>query len=347
MASTGTPSQVDRAGLQAFHGNEITPDSMTVYMIGDIGLDEAKDAVNKAFGRWSAKADSALQPVGEAQEPRRRVILVDYPGAASSTIVAGHAVTPYDASTWTEISIMNAVFGGSFESRLNMNLRENKGWSYGYRSGISLNTKYYDGPKADSWALVFDPPEELVGRINMVSEMGDVINAGLFYLGMPKCNGNKDDLKKLNALLVESKKKWRTIDYGVIEKLTSEDVYASHNWNGASMRARLQVPTIKYVYPKEGLVGWADNVVLLEGAKNVEEAKTFMNYIMAPENAAMISNFARYANGIAGSEEFMDPEMAKAPEIIGYEGAGKPEFIPPCPQEVQEMYTKIWNNLLK
>ena len=219
-------------------------------------------------------------------------------------------------------------------------------WQWG-TTGISLNTKYYDGPKADSWALVFDPPEELVGRINMVSEMGDVINAGLFYLGMPKCNGNKDDLKKLNALLVESKEKWRTIDYGVIEKLTSEDVYASHNWNGASMRARLQVPTIKYVYPKEGLVGWADNVVLLEGAKNVEEAKTFMNYIMAPENAAMISNFARYANGIAGSEKFMDPEMAKAPEIIGYEGAGKPEFIPPCPQEVQEMYTKIWNNLLK
>ncbi len=143
MGAMWTPEllqQVDRAGLQAFHGNEITPDNMTVYMIGDIGLDEAKDAVNKAFGRWSANADSALQPVGNAQEPRRRVILVDYPGAASSTIVAGHAVTPYDASTWTETSIMNAVFGGSFESRLNMNLRENKGWSYGYRSGIGLNS---------------------------------------------------------------------------------------------------------------------------------------------------------------------------------------------------------------
>lgn len=219
-------------------------------------------------------------------------------------------------------------------------------WQWG-STGISLNTKYYDGPKSDSWALVFDPPEELVGRINMVSEMGDVINAGLFYLGLPKCNGNKDDLKKLNDLLVNAKKSWRTIDYGVIEKLTSEDVYASHNWNGASMRARLQVPEIRYVYPKEGLLGWADNVVLLKDAANVEEAKTFMNYIMAPENAALISNFARYANGIKGSEAFMDPEMAKAPEIIGYEGAGTPEFVPPCPQEVQEMYTKIWNNLLK
>ncbi len=143
MGAVWTPEllqQVDSTRLQDFHKNEITPDNMTVYMIGDIGLDEAKTAVNRAFGRWNATADSALQPVGEAQEPRRRVILVDYPGAASSTIVAGHAVAPYDASTWTEISIMNTVLGGNFESRLNMNLREDKGWSYGYRSGIDLNT---------------------------------------------------------------------------------------------------------------------------------------------------------------------------------------------------------------
>ena len=142
MGAMWTPEllqQVDRAGLQAFHENEIAPDNMTVYMIGNIGLDEAREAVNNAFGRWRAKADSELQPVGDAQVSQRRVILVDYPDAASSTIVAGHAVAPYDAATWTEISIMNSVFGGSFESRLNMNLREDKGWSYGYRSGIALN----------------------------------------------------------------------------------------------------------------------------------------------------------------------------------------------------------------
>jgi spermidine/putrescine transport system substrate-binding protein len=219
-------------------------------------------------------------------------------------------------------------------------------WQFG-STGISLNTKHYDGPKSDSWALAFDPPEELKGRINMVSEMNDVIAAGLFYLGFDQCNDNKDELKKLNDMLIEAKKDWRTIDYGVIEKLTSEDVYMSHNWNGASMRARLETPTIKYVYPKEGLAAWADNVVLLSDAQNVEEAKTFLNFIMAPENAALISNFARYGNAIAGSEAFMDEVMGSAPEIIGYEGAGKPQFIPTCPQEVTEFYTKIWNNLLK
>ena len=143
MGAVWTPElleQVDKASLENFHEKEIAPDNMTIYMIGDIGIEEAMKSLNKAFGRWNAKADSSLQTVGKAQAAKRRVVLVDYPGAASSTIVAGHSVAPYNAESWTEISIMNRVFGGSFESRLNMNLREDKGWSYGYRSNVDLNT---------------------------------------------------------------------------------------------------------------------------------------------------------------------------------------------------------------
>ncbi len=134
----------------------------------------------------------------------------------------------------------------------------------------------------------------------------------------------------------------------MIEKLTSGDVYASHNWNGASMRARLQVPSIRYVMPKEGLLAWADNVVLLKEAKNVDEAKTFMNFIMAPENAALISNFARYANGIKGSVEFMPEEMKNAPEIVVPEElAAAGRFSMACPPEAQKFYSAIWTELQK
>ena len=66
-----------------------------------------------------------------------------------------------------------------------------------------------------------------------------------------------------------------------------------------------------------------------------------------PENAALISNFARYANGIVGSEPFMDPEMTAAPEIVMPADAPAPEFVPPCDQEVVELYNKVWTNLKK
>ncbi len=181
----------------------------------------------------------------------------------------------------------------------------------------------------------------------MLPEMKAVINAASFYLDLPLCNPDLADLKKINDLLLNSKSYWKTIDYGVIEKMTSEDIYASQNWSGGSMRIRAQLPTVKYIYPKEGFAGWSDNVVLLAGAGNVEEAYLFMNFIMAPENAAMNSNYVRYANAIAGSEKYMDAEMAEVPEVTGFKDATKMVFIPECSQDVNEMYTRIWNNLLK
>jgi zinc protease len=132
-------NQVDRAQLQAWHQAEIAPDNMTVFMIGDIDLATAQKAANDAFGRWKSKTQSARRAVGSGLDSGSRVILIDYPGAASSTIVAGRSIGAFDPETWTTLSIMNRAFGGGFESRLNTNLREDKGWSYGYRSSITRN----------------------------------------------------------------------------------------------------------------------------------------------------------------------------------------------------------------
>jgi spermidine/putrescine transport system substrate-binding protein len=218
-------------------------------------------------------------------------------------------------------------------------------WQWGTTS-FAVNTAVYDGD-INTLAILFDPPDVLKGRINMLNDINDVINAGLRYLGYPRCNKNKEQLKELSELLLNAKPHWRTMDYGTIEKLTSGDVDVSQNWNGASMRVRKQIPTVKYAYPREGFTGWMDNVVVLRDAPNLENAKLFQNFIMDPENAALISNFARYANGIKGSEGFMDPEMIEAPEIVMPADAPAPDFVPPCDQEVVELYNKIWTNLKK
>jgi spermidine/putrescine transport system substrate-binding protein len=218
-------------------------------------------------------------------------------------------------------------------------------WQWG-TTAFTVNTDVYKGD-INTYKLIFDPPAELQGRINMLDDINEVINAGLRYLNLPRCNKNPEDLKKLTDLLMGAKKYWRTFDYATIEKLTSKDVDLSQQWNGASLRVRLQMASMRYAYPKEGLTGWMDNVAVLKGAPNMENAKKFQNFVMDPENAALVSNFANYANGIVGSEKYMKKEMADAPEIIMPASAPAPEFLPPCDEDTVKLYNAIWTELKK
>lgn len=219
-------------------------------------------------------------------------------------------------------------------------------WQWG-TFGVAVNTKAYSGD-IDTWKIVFDPPAELKGKINVVPEMGDMIYAAIKYVGGKQCDGDKEILKKARDVLVEGKQHWISMDYSTIEKMVAGDFLATSDWNGSVLRQRLQNPAIKYGFPREGTFNWQDTVVVVKDAKNVENAKLFMNFIMDPENAAMLSTFARYANGIKGSEKYMPEDMLTAPEL------GVPDFLRDkldfgraCPPEVQELYTAIWTDLMK
>jgi spermidine/putrescine transport system substrate-binding protein len=155
-------------------------------------------------------------------------------------------------------------------------------------------------------------------------------------------------MKKVRDKLLEAKPKWLSMDYGMTEKMSNNDVKASLYWNGAIFRARLANPDVVYGYPKEGYPLWMDQVALLKDAKNVDNAYKFLDFIALPENAALISAFARYANGIAGSEAFMPEDMKTAPEIVipaDLVAAG--HFLPTCTGKSADYITAIWTELQK
>lgn len=219
-------------------------------------------------------------------------------------------------------------------------------WQWG-TVGVIIDTSVYKGD-INSYKPIFEPPEELWGKINVAPEMIDVINSSLWYTGSKPCTDDREALKKVRDLLVEAKKHWASMDYGVIEKFAGKDLAASLYWNGAALRAREQNPDVRFGYPKEGYALWMDSAAILADAQNVENAELFLNFIMEPENAALISAFAKYANGIDGSAEFMPEDMRDAPEIhIPEELQQYGRFNPTCSPEVQKLYTAIWTELQK
>ena len=219
-------------------------------------------------------------------------------------------------------------------------------WQYG-STGIGVNRDAYAGDINTS-AIFLDPPPELVGKVNVVPEMNDVVGLAVMYVGGEPCTEDTEVLKKARDLLMAAKPKWMSMEYSTIEKMTNNDFMATTDYNGSVLRTRLANPKVEFGYPREGYPLWADSVTLLADAQNVDNAYAFLDFIMVPEHAAMISGFARYANGIEGSDAFMPEDMKIAPEIVvPAEFAAAGRYLPTCPPAAQEYISAIWTELNK
>lgn len=124
------------ADLQAYHQAWFKANNATLIVTGDIDMDELQPLLEGAFGKMPAgdvpsKNISQVEPLDEAV-----VYLVDRPDSAQSAILAAKMMPRYGFEGELPLQLMNEVLGASFNSRINMNLREDKGWSYGARSSI-------------------------------------------------------------------------------------------------------------------------------------------------------------------------------------------------------------------
>ena len=198
----------------------------------------------------------------------------------------------------------------------------------------------------DSLETIFNPSGTLKGHVGILNDPETLINMVLRFLGIPRCSTNSIHLERVKTLLREQRHWARYHDSEqMLERLISGELYVGQIWNWQALLARLEKSSLKYVYPKEGLEGWMDNLAITSRAPNLEAAKQFLNWFMQPENAASVSNFVRHHNGILGSETYMDAILANAPEIVPPPGARLPEFPPACPDKTRNRYRVLWSRL--
>jgi len=144
---------MSREDLMNYKQRFIAPSNASLIVVGNTTLDEVVPMLESQFGKLAEnKMLKGVQLDYEVvnQPDIRRVYLVDKPGAVQSLIVAGQLMPAIGSSDEIDIDLMNRVIGGSFTSRLNMNLREDKSWSYGVRARLSQ----YKGPRP---MLVYAP----------------------------------------------------------------------------------------------------------------------------------------------------------------------------------------------
>lgn len=141
QSGSGEPAAVQsltKADLAAFHGAWMHPAKAEIFVVGDTNLKEITKLLNKEFGNWKPKAAPAPAKAFTSPIPEQkgRILLIDRPNSPQSMILAGQVLNAKGSDDLVTFRAANDVFGGDFTARLNMDLRESKGWSYGTYSQL-------------------------------------------------------------------------------------------------------------------------------------------------------------------------------------------------------------------
>ncbi len=136
FTGSGTAEAVtgfDQEDLQAYHDAWLRSDNATIFVVGDTTLEDIQPILEAEFGDWAAPdAPMPEKDIPDASNPAEsRVIIIDRPGSPQSMILGGQLAPPETVENNLAITAMNSALGGEFSARVNMNLREDKGWAYG------------------------------------------------------------------------------------------------------------------------------------------------------------------------------------------------------------------------
>jgi predicted Zn-dependent peptidase len=213
-SANGLPPAIEAftvADLQAFYRAHYRPDNATLLIVGDVTPASMMPMLEKAFGAWKAEGMAPL--VAEVpmapQLKSRQVYIIDKPDAPQSQIRIGWVGVPRSTADYAALEVLNTILGGSFTSRLNQNLREEHGYSYGASSAFDMRLSA--GPFLAAAGVQTDKTGEAVKEFfNELNRIGTLIpedelkkSRNYVALGFPGEFETTGDLaRKLEELVV-------------------------------------------------------------------------------------------------------------------------------------------------
>jgi zinc protease len=132
-------NEMTRDDLVQFYTSYYRPNNATMIIVGDVTLGDITKRLEKLLDKWESAPVPTMDLPPVPTVDKRRLYLIDKPGAAQSEIRIGYPAAARNTPDFFPLSLMNRALGGQFSSRLNLNLREKHGFTYGARSGFSFN----------------------------------------------------------------------------------------------------------------------------------------------------------------------------------------------------------------
>jgi zinc protease len=236
-----------REDLQAVYREAYTPENALLLLIGDFASNVMLRTAEKIFANWSGKKPDSKAVAAPADPRGRHVFLVHVPGAVQTQILIGcHAITRKHPD-WVKLGLTNSLFGGAFNSRLVMNIREDKGYTYSPGSGVtalrqhgylSVSAAVRNDVVAASLTEIFYEMDKLRSLPVPDSELADAQNylSGVFSMGLATQDGllSQYATVALNELPDDYLETYRQ----KVRALTSEDILATARryFNSANMQ---------------------------------------------------------------------------------------------------------------
>ena len=210
-------------------------------------------------------------------------------------------------------------------------------------TGIGYNADLVS-PPPESWQVLWD--ERYKGKISLLNDEREVFGMALRAAGESLNATEPAKLEAVKARLMAQKvlvKTYTSENYDQL--LVSGEVALAHGWSGTIIRAAAERSSIKYVIPKEGGTIWQDNLSVLKSSAHKNEAMAFINFLLEPQTAALITTKVKYASASEEARLLVPKEIAQNPAIYPPDAVvARLEWIKDVGDAIK-LYDRAWTEL--